>query len=59
MSTISIEKSILYYTDINECLSQPCANGGTCRELIDEYNCMCSTGYTGINCETGNHGKLF
>ena len=32
-------------TDIIECQSQPCVNGGTCKEgNIGEYNCTCPEG---------------
>ncbi|CAH3028258.1 unnamed protein product, partial [Porites evermanni] len=37
-------------TDIDECLSQPCLNGATCTDLVNNYNCFCQTGYRGRNC---------
>jgi hypothetical protein len=37
-------------TDINECLSSPCANGGACAEFLGGYNCTCRVGSTGENC---------
>ena len=40
--------------EIDECESNPCANGGTCTDGINMYNCTCAPGYTGINCSTGN-----
>ncbi len=43
----------LCLSDIDECLSNPCVNGGTCRDRADGYNCFCAPGYTGVNCETG------
>ncbi len=39
--------------DVNECQSNPCENGAICNDMIDQYNCTCIPGYTGINCETG------
>ncbi len=33
--------------DINECLSNPCNNGGTCENLIGRYICHCADGYSG------------
>lgn len=41
-----------YHTDINECLSNPCQNGGTCSNHINSYTCACVLGYTGTNCQT-------
>ena len=38
--------------DINECLSNPCKNGGTCTDFINYYSCQCAAGYSGVNCET-------
>jgi hypothetical protein len=43
----------LLNTDIDECLSSPCQNGGTCTDDVNGYTCACDAGYTGTNCETG------
>jgi hypothetical protein len=37
--------------DINECLTDPCKNNGTCLNFDGGYNCSCSYGYKGKNCE--------
>eukprot|EP00057_Strongylocentrotus_purpuratus_P002097 XP_003723841.2 PREDICTED: MAM and LDL-receptor class A domain-containing protein 1-like [Strongylocentrotus purpuratus] len=38
---------------IDVCGSNPCLNGGTCkRESNSQYNCSCTFGWTGQNCET-------
>ncbi|XP_072028805.1 uncharacterized protein [Amphiura filiformis] len=37
--------------DINECASSPCLNGGTCRDGVNQYTCICLLGYTGLRCE--------
>ncbi len=44
-----------YFTDINECASNPCRNGGTCVDGINSYTCQCVQGYFGTNCEIGKH----
>ena len=39
----------------NPCLSaHPCLNGGTClpKGNQGEFTCMCSQGYTGVNCQS-------
>ena len=45
--------SILIFSDINECSSNPCQNLGTCNDGVNMYTCTCAAGYTGDNCETG------
>ena len=39
-------------SDINECASDPCVNGGICYNELDRYRCECQPGYNGVNCET-------
>lgn len=46
-------KSYALFLDINECLSLPCQNGGTCNNEVNKYTCTCLGGYSGTNCETG------
>uniref|UniRef100_A0A9J8A474 Sushi, nidogen and EGF-like domains 1 n=2 Tax=Cyprinus carpio TaxID=7962 RepID=A0A9J8A474_CYPCA len=38
--------------EINECLSQPCMNGGTCRDRVASYLCECEDGFSGQRCQT-------
>jgi hypothetical protein len=37
--------------DIDECLSNPCANGGTCINLTNGFGCQCPNGFNGTTCE--------
>ncbi|RMC02154.1 hypothetical protein DUI87_21321 [Hirundo rustica rustica] len=37
--------------EYNECLSAPCQNGATCRDLINSYECVCLAEYEGEECE--------
>lgn len=41
------------FTDIDECDSEPCANGGTCYDFENRYQCQCVEGYDGDQCEIG------
>ena len=52
-------------SDIDDCISVTCNNGGTCEDGINSFTCVCSYGYTGKFCDTGkqqvsvsrNHGR--
>ena len=46
-------------TEINECESNPCKNGGTCFDLINSFSCSCLSGFIGKTCETGNSLSYF
>ncbi|XP_052579734.1 fibulin-7 isoform X2 [Peromyscus californicus insignis] len=37
--------------DIRACSSQPCHNGGTCVEGVNQYRCICPPGKTGNRCQ--------
>ena len=37
--------------EYNECLSSPCLNRGTCLDRVDNYECRCTHGHKGRNCE--------
>ena len=41
-------------SDIDECASSPCQNGGTCIDGINSHTCNCVPGHAGDNCEIGN-----
>ncbi|XP_017600998.1 PREDICTED: protein crumbs homolog 2 isoform X1 [Corvus brachyrhynchos] len=38
------------FTNINECESQPCQNGGLCHDLVNGFLCQCLPGYSGVEC---------
>ena len=41
--------------DIDNCLVEPCKNGGVCKDLRAAFSCTCAPGYTGDTCETGDN----
>lgn len=43
----------MVFSDINECSSNPCKNGGACKDLVNGFICTCVLGYGGVNCNTG------
>ena len=44
---------IFFFSDFDECASNPCARGGTCIDQFDGFLCLCVAGYTGAICEIG------
>ena len=50
----------LFHTlDIDECLSEPCANGATCFDEMAGITCACAEGYTGALCQTGQQILIY
>lgn len=39
-------------SDIDECLSSPCANGGTCTDEVNGFSCVCAKGWAGPTCQS-------
>ena len=40
---------------LDECASDPCQNGGVCKDGDDGYTCKCRRKFYGENCEIGKH----
>ena len=53
--TTMFYRTTYFVSDVDECSSNPCENGGTCNDGINEYSCQCVAGYTGANCETSSY----
>uniref|UniRef100_A0A8C5QP46 Delta-like protein n=1 Tax=Leptobrachium leishanense TaxID=445787 RepID=A0A8C5QP46_9ANUR len=39
------------HENINDCLDNPCKNGGTCTDEIDSFKCFCPNGFGGELCD--------
>ena len=50
---IYCSKIVVFFLDINECLTNPCENGGNCTNTPGSYICMCPSGWTGPRCNLG------
>ena len=37
--------------DIDDCASNPCKNGGRCRDGVNTYECFCANGWEGPHCD--------
>ena len=40
----------LCQTNLDDCLSNPCLNGATCRDLVNGHECLCAPGFAGARC---------
>ena len=49
---------VIFVLDVNDCMSNPCENGGSCTDGVNEYNCSCASGYTGTDCERSELLKI-
>ena len=52
----TVELSVVYETKIStpaerHCIPNPCQNGATCNEVKDGYECQCTPGYKGTDCD--------
>ena len=42
--------TIFLFTDIDQCNSNPCKNGGKCIDGINDFLCICTKEYSGKDC---------
>ena len=52
------QKCTIDLSDPNDCLNNPCKNGGTCTDGVNKYSCRCVPGFTDTNCQTSMYNFL-
>ena len=45
--------NLCYFSDIDECLSNPCLNGATCDNEENHFTCNCTDDWQGTRCDQG------
>lgn len=43
----------MFSSDLDDCASSPCAQGGTCIDLDDGFECVCPPQWEGKTCQIG------
>lgn len=43
---------IIWISDIDDCDPNPCTNGGTCADKVNDFTCTCEDGFTDKTCST-------
>uniref|UniRef100_A0A8D2L3Y9 Sushi, nidogen and EGF like domains 1 n=1 Tax=Varanus komodoensis TaxID=61221 RepID=A0A8D2L3Y9_VARKO len=51
MKSLYIFVFLFASAEIDECRSDPCKNGGTCKDQPGSFNCHCPEGFIGTQCE--------
>uniref|UniRef100_A0A2K6KSA5 Coagulation factor VII n=1 Tax=Rhinopithecus bieti TaxID=61621 RepID=A0A2K6KSA5_RHIBE len=46
------------YSDGDQCASNPCQNGGSCKDQLQSYICFCLPSFEGRNCEKNKDDQL-
>ena len=42
--------TMIFCSDHDDCMPDPCQNGGACTDDINDYTCNCTQGWEGKNC---------
>lgn len=52
-----IFNTLLPFSDINECDTNPCENGGQCTNSEGSFTCNCAGGWKGPACNQGKFSE--
>ena len=50
--------AVVHIIDVDECALNPCKNGSTCVDLVNDYNCSCDGSWKGKNCDVPIKGEV-
>lgn len=50
---LQLKSSNFAEIDLDECVSNPCLNGGSCVDQPAAYECLCRRGFDGDTCGQG------
>ena len=50
-SNLIVISTFLDIIDVDDCALNPCMNGATCTDLLNDYNCSCVGSWKGKNCD--------
>ena len=57
--SVNVFFSLFIFSEINDCESDPCLNGGQCNDGTNSYACNCfDTDYRGAHCEICKYTDL-
>ena len=48
---ILLRLTTIFCTDVDDCLSVQCQNGGTCIDALNNFTCECPANFTGTFCK--------
>ena len=46
-----------FHLDIDDCLPNPCLNGGVCTDIVNNYTCACAAGFGGRSCSVSKYHR--
>ena len=49
----------MYFTDINDCASNPCLNNGVCNDGLASFTCDCLNGFRGDDCSESKYNAVY
>lgn len=56
---LRFKKTSTLFSDVDECLVNPCSHGGTCQDLVNGFKCICPPQWTGKTCLIGQLSRYF